>query len=102
MGGPVCEGWSVRTAIGARSSDPAKPYAHLLPLVSFLIERGNAATTDPPFSRDADGWRCDLERPIDFDGIRASFEFPDSIRLSPEYDSILCEESWIEIAGPRS
>ena len=84
------------------SSDPARPFAHLLPLVSFLIEGGNAARTDPPFFKDVDGWRCDLERPIDFDGVRANLKLPDSIRLSPGHDSILCVETWIEIAGPKS
>jgi hypothetical protein len=80
--------------------DPkAKPYSHLEPIVDALIASGNQSMRDEWFYLDRDGWRCDLKEPIDFDLLRAKFDFPKTIILSEPLDKIFCKNSWIEIKG---
>jgi hypothetical protein len=86
--------------VSASPADQSRPFEHLLPIVQALASGGNAPLQPSMFFRDADGWRCDMERPIDFDLLHRCFDFPATIRLSPGTDSILCTKTWIEIAGP--
>ena len=80
--------------------DPkAKPYAHLEPIVDALIASGNQSMRAECFYLDRDGWRCDLKEPIDFELLRARFDFPKTITLSEPLDKIFCRNSWIEIKG---
>jgi hypothetical protein len=81
--------------------DPKKPYSHLEPLVQALVETSNRTVRPEGFYLDKDGWRCDLEKPIDFALLAARFEIPPTIKLSPQHDSILCQNTWVEIQGPR-
>ena len=81
------------------SNDPKNPFAHLEPTVEFLIQNGNKSITDPYFSLDQDGWHCLLKNPIDFDFLEKRFEFPESISVSRENDSILDTRTWVEIKG---
>lgn len=74
-------------------------YEHLEPIVKTLIAAGNSPTHASVFYKDKDGWVCDLQKPIDFGLLRETFEFPDSILVSEEDDSIFCQNTWIEIKG---
>ncbi len=76
-----------------------RPYSHLEPMVDALLESGNR-TVGSKFYLDQDGWRSDLEKPINFKLIEETFELPKSIVLSRGNDSILCHNTWIEIKGP--
>jgi len=73
-------------------------YAHLEPIVDALIEDGNQLI-NTKFYTTRDGWRCDLEKPINFELLKEKFEFPKSIELLEEKDAIVCRNSWIEIRG---
>lgn len=88
------------TTIAAESTDAQRPYAHLQPIVDALLANGNVLRDGSGWHQDRDGWRCDLRDPIDFALVRERFALPKTIRLSPADDAILCEISWIEIAGP--
>jgi len=80
-------------------SDVRRPYTHLLPIVHTLLKAGNESMYDSLFFLDKDGWRCDLKKPIDFALVREQFVLPNSISLSEKCDSILCENTWVEIQG---
>ncbi len=88
-----------RLKVAAVSSDPKRPFAHLLPIVQRLISCGNESTTGKIFYSTQDGWVCDLRNPIDFDVISRHFDLPESIELVVGNDSIFCRRSWIEIKG---
>ena len=85
--------------IDEHSTDAAKPYSNLLPLVEFLVRGGNV-TLDGGFITNPDGWRCRLKDPIDFDAVRSEFEIPASVNLSETHDTILDTLSWCSIEGP--
>jgi len=87
------------TRIDQRSTEAGKPYANLLPIVEFLVSRGNIAI-EGGFVLTQGGWGCLLERPIDFDAVRAEFETPPTVILSESDDSILDRLSWCSIEGP--
>ncbi len=97
----------MKTILLAQSSDTNKPYLHLKPIVEFLLANGNAYS--PPiegfepnedgFYVDKDGWKCDLKDPINFSKWLANFEFPESVKIHEENQSIFCEKSWIGIKG---
>ena len=94
------------TAIAHDASTTAVPYGHLVPLVELLTQHGNrpillSGAGLSGFHPTQGGWQCDLERPIDFGLIEDSFELPPSIKLRPDRDEILCEQSWTLINGSR-
>lgn len=98
----------VRTmrTIERRSTDDSIPYLHLIPLIEMLIEHGNKPVPSPKSNRwglyvTRGGWLCDLQKPIDFELVQRTFELPGSLKLSPEAGTIFCENSWIEIRGPK-
>lgn len=81
------------------SSDLQKPYLHLIPIAEALVDAGNKSVHKDIFFLDKDGWRCDLEKNIDFDLVKSRFLLPSSIFLSENDCSILCNNTWIEIKG---
>jgi hypothetical protein len=89
----------MKEVIRHRSPDSGRPYLHLQPILDALIETGNVFAYGDGFYLDKDGWRADLRYPIDFDLLLARFEFPKSVELQRSTDSILCRDTWIEIAG---
>lgn len=88
-----------KESIKPSSNDSARPFEHLLPIVEALLDKGNTSRHKDLFVLEKDGWRCDLHDPIDFDFPETIFDFPGSMRLSRQHDSILDELSWIEIHG---
>jgi hypothetical protein len=89
----------MKTRIEPNPSDSRRPYTHLEPIVDALIEAGNESMYEKTFFLDKDGWRCDLKKSIDFDLVRERFALPRSVSLSEEHNSILCENTWVEIQG---
>ena len=97
----------MKIKIEANPIDSQKPYENLIPIVKFLLENNNSLSPEIPghsvnasgFYLDKDGWKCDLEHPIDFDSIRNYFFIPDEIVLSKENNSIFCTTTWVEIRG---
>jgi hypothetical protein len=75
------------------------PYSHLLPVLHALIEHGNTTVDPNGFYWTRDGWRCDLSKPIDFELLSRTFEFPPTIILAEELDHVFCKNTWAEIAG---
>jgi hypothetical protein len=83
------------------SPEPGRPYVNLLPILDFLVDRGNVAV-DGGFLLYQDGWRCRLEGPIDFAAVSSSLELPANVVLSEEHDSILDSSTWCSIEGPSA
>jgi hypothetical protein len=88
-----------KTVINSVPTLETVPYDHLLPLVKALLVRNKRAPESIGFYCDRDGWRCDLDFPIDFEYIREHFVIPESILLSLEHRSILCLKTWCVITG---
>jgi hypothetical protein len=93
--------------------DSPTPYGHLVPVVEALLRAGNRlADSDAVkqqqllglpagsgFYATQGGWTCSLAEPIDFELLRRSFDFPESIHFNVERDVIACDRTWIEISG---
>jgi len=91
----------MKKLISALPSNPKKPFSHLEPIVDALLVDGNELMTKSKFYLDRDGWRSDLKYPINFQLLNKEFEIPSSILLSEEHDSILCQNTWVEIKGGK-
>lgn len=87
------------TPLSARSPDPARPYANLLPIVDALLSRGNVLL-DGGFLLNPDGWRCRFTSRLALDAVEDAFELPENIQRSREHDSILDRFTWCSIEGP--
>jgi hypothetical protein len=81
------------------SADPARPFANLLPLVTAIVERGNAVIGGG-FVLNPDGWRCRMREPLDFDLISDLFILPANVHLAPDHDTVLDRLTWCSIEGP--
>ena len=57
------------------------PYAHLDPIVDYLLANGNKLAYDFRWGSDREGFYCHLLDPIDFDGLERNFVFPSTIRM---------------------
>lgn len=89
----------------AYASD-AEPYGPLAPIVELLLRSGNALTYPDKqtkhkgFMPTQGGWTCYLDKPIDFELVANSFEFPAKVHLSRDEDTIFDERTWVAIEGP--
>jgi hypothetical protein len=107
-GGParsVLARWRTRTPtqplrprIRAWSLDPSDRVAHLRPILSFLELGGNKVIQ--AFG-DEQPTRAVLRDRLDFEALQAQFEFPSSIAIRPELDTIACRNTRAEIVGLR-
>lgn len=86
--------------IDRKAPDGAEPYLNLLPMVQFLVARGNHTTRG--FCCTRDGWVCHFRDRLDLESVRDSFLLPPNVRASEQYDSILDELTWCVIAGPEA
>ncbi len=77
-------------------------YAHLDPIVDFLISNGNYLARDFKWGENRTGYFCFMAEKIDFDRIEQLFIIPDFIRLDRENDAIECDQTWTSIRGGMS
>lgn len=97
----------MKIIISSLPKNDAKSYTHLEPIVELLLAAGNELSDPLPnfplqekgFYMDRDGWKCDLKMPIDFKLVSSNFEIPPSIIISEKNNSILCQNTWVEIRG---
>jgi hypothetical protein len=75
------------------------PYENLMPIVETLTSRGNQLQ-EGGFVLTQGGWLCSFVEPLDFLFLTQEFEFPRSITVSEDSDSILDRFSWCIIHGP--
>ena len=72
----------MKTKINPESGDSGRPYAHLLPIVQFIVGHGNEAYKSEFFYNTQDGWRCDLKQLIDLDEVENNFDLPDTVIIN--------------------
>ena len=90
----------MKTAIAPVSSDPSRPFLHLLPIVDFIVKSGNVFTQNRKgFYATQGGWMCDFVHEIDRAVVEEAFDLPSSVRFARTYNAILCDRSWSEIRG---
>lgn len=81
-------------------SSGSEDYAHLTPVVEYLIkEKGNVSCNDYVWENNITGYFCYLKCKIDFKALRDKFEFPDSISLDENKQTIDCQISYSVIRG---
>lgn len=80
------------------SSDPARPFLNLLPVVDYLAANGNSPRGGG-FQPTQGGWECHMYNPLDLDSVRQQFRYPASIVLSEEEDAIYDLTNWVAIRG---
>jgi hypothetical protein len=92
-----------RRHIDAEPSEGQPPYAHLVPLVEALIERGNELAHPPSdgsvFSANQGGPVAYLRRRIDWEWVQANFDLPELVRYDRREDEIFDHKNWISILG---
>ncbi len=74
-------------------------WAHLIPVVEALVERGNSAE-ESGFVPNQGGWDCSMAQPIDFDRVREVVDGDNRVRLLDDRDEVFCAHCWSSIVGP--
>ncbi|WP_431274677.1 hypothetical protein ACQ858_22215 [Variovorax ureilyticus] len=73
---------------------PRQPlYAHLDPVVDFLVANGNALAYPYRWGSDREGYFCVVARPIAFADLLEAFQFPPTVLLTPDLNQIYCEKT---------
>ena len=71
----------------------AMPYAHLDPVVDFLLDHGNRLAHDFRWGSNREGFFCHMAFPIDFEQLQSAFDFPSTILLGRDRNVIYCQTS---------
>lgn len=79
-----------KVRIQAYPNEGEPDYAHLNPVVEFLIKNGNSSANEYIWGCNRTGYFCHLNRDINFDGLREVFIFPESVKLDEVNHSIDC------------
>lgn len=96
---------------GRRQLDPApapggSPFAHLLPLVQTLLDRGNRITKPGMhgdlFAPSQGGYVAYLADPIDWDWLQTEFELPPSLHYDAASDQLFDRANWVSVKGSQS
>lgn len=81
-------------------SSGSEDYAHLNPVIEYLIEvTDNQSCNNYIWGNNRTGYFCHLKNEIDFKGLHDRFQFPDSIVLDEEKQTIDCQISYSVIKG---
>ncbi len=81
-------------------AEKGKPdYYHLNPVVEFLFKIGNESSNDFIWGNNRTGYFCHLKNKINFTQLQENFDFPESIKLSEEKQSIDCFNTYSIIKG---
>lgn len=89
----------MRILVKSKSENVREPYAHLMPIIQELIKHGNEVIDKEIFKLYTHDVVCFLKRPIDFDVLESTVEFPANIKLIKDKNSILDKNTWVEIRG---
>jgi len=73
-------------------------YAHLQPVVDWLLSHGNELAYDFMWGNNRTGYFCHLKRDIDFEGLEKNFKFPESIVIDKKNQTIDCHNTYSLIA----
>ncbi|WP_444887000.1 hypothetical protein [Microbulbifer sp. JMSA008] len=76
-----------------------RDYDHLSPVVDFLLGQGLVSNNDFLWGNNRTGYFCHLKGDIDFSLLRDNFEFPDSIVLNEDLQTIDCQITYSLIKG---
>lgn len=68
-------------------------YAHLQPIVDYLLKNGNRLSHDFFWGSNREGYFCHLDKPIDFAALENAFILPKTVHLIPLRNTIYCERS---------
>ena len=81
------------------------PYAHLLPLVQALVDRGNRITLPGMhgslFAPGQGGYVAHLADRIDWEWLQTEFALPESLHYDPERDEIFDRTNWVSVLGSQ-
>jgi hypothetical protein len=86
-------------AINRSASSEEKDYYHLQPVVDYLLSKGNVSHNDFLWGNNRTGYFCHLEKDIDFDDLLSVFEFPDTIKINKNEQTIDCFTTYSVIKG---
>lgn len=86
-------------AINRGASSEEKDYYHLQPVVDYLLSKGNVSHNDFLWGNNRTGYFCHLEKDIDFDDLLSFFEFPDTIKINKNEQTIDCFTTYSVIKG---
>lgn len=74
-------------------------YHHLNPVVEYLLKKGNESSNNFIWGSNRTGYFCHLKGKIDFAQLLETFDFPESIKLSEDNQSIDCFNTYSIIKG---
>lgn len=77
-------------------------YNHLQPIVDFLLTKGNESANNYLWGNNRTGYFCHLRNDIDFDEIQERFDFPESIKINKEKQTIDCFNTYSVIKRATS
>lgn len=72
-------------------------YAHLQPVVDFLLAHGNRSSNSFVWGNNRTGYFCHLKNDIDFEALKSKFDFPDSIKINEQTQTIDCFNTYAVI-----
>lgn len=68
-------------------------HAHLEVVVDYLLSHGNTLSHAYRWGSNREGYFCYVAKPIDFERLEASFEFPPTIVMGKERNVISCRKT---------
>lgn len=75
--------------------DSNKPdYSHLEPIVEFLLQQGNESINEYIWGNNRTGYFCHLKHDIDFSNLKSHFDFPESIKINEQEQTIDCQNTY--------
>lgn len=80
-------------------SKNGKDYEHLSPVVEFLSKQGHESNNDFLWGNNRTGYFCHLKGNIDFALLRENFEFPDTVVVNEDLQTIDCHNTYSLIKG---
>lgn len=94
-----------RKISGSQFSDTNLEYSvcsHLQPILDFLKDHGAVLNEGEKLFTDKGGAHTlKLKSKIDFNALENSFDLPEFIELSRQYNSIICRKCWCDIEGKK-
>ncbi len=76
-----------------------KDYEHLSSIVEFLVKQGHESNNDFLWGSNRTGYFCHLKGNINFDLLKKKFDFPESIVLNEDLQTIDCHNTYSLIKG---